>query len=189
MSVNPEFENFINSWLEKAQHIQLSDLSSHFDRFFTLYVVYNRLYAETTFILARKGSLNLEKRTSFPDREAATSYVCKFFGSSNLIQALENDLSVRDALRSIEKLIDCDNFSIKLNMVTGARQREKDEELLARLRSNECNKKAEAILETIYSIRCNMFHGHKGFELVQTEILAPVIIILEKLIILLRAKM
>ena len=74
-------------------------------------------------------------------------------------------------------------------MVTGVRQKEQDEDLLRRLRSKSQNTKAEAILDLIYSIRCNTFHGHKGFEGVQTAILSPVIALLRKLIDLLREEL
>jgi Uma2 family endonuclease len=46
------------------------------------------------------------------------------------------------------------------DLVTGNPQRQKDLELLSRLRSTSRDDRANAILELIYSIRCNMFHGH-----------------------------
>ena len=176
MPVNPEFSRFIQSWQQKAQDIALTDLNAYFDRFFTLYVVYNRLYAEATFILARTGQPNLSRRTSFPDKEAATSYISQFLGSGALLEALDTDLHVKQALNTIEEHIETNDFSIKLNMVTGDRHRAKDQELLTALRSPERNARATAILETIYAVRCNMFHGHKEFHPIQTGILAPIIV-------------
>jgi hypothetical protein len=184
-----EFQKFIRSWLTKASNIELSyELNTYYDRFFTLYVVYNRLYAEATFILARNNQLNLSGVKSFPDKKGAINYVSQFLGSENIIRELESDPTVFKALKSIEEMIDRNDFSIKLHMVTGAKQREKDLELLASLRSTNRRIKAEAILGMIYSIRCNMFHGHKGFNSIQTRLLAPVLDILNKVIILLQQK-
>lgn len=188
MSINSEFSRFVGRWLEKARAIKLTNLNSHFDRFFTLYVVYNRLYAEATFILARGGQPDLSRRTSFPDKEAATRYISQFLGSSTLLEALDTDPHVKQSITTIEGLIERNAFSIKLDIVTGKPQRVKDEELLTALRSTNRNVRATAILETIYAIRCNMFHGHKEFHPVQTEVLAPIMVVLEKVISLLQNK-
>jgi len=182
VALNPEFNKFVKDWLIKAEQIQLSSLATYFDKFFTLYVVYNRLYAEATFTLSRDGQINISRRKSFPDKDAATSYVLKLIGSANLVTAMTNNPTCTTALDQIEALIERNEFSIKLNMVTGERQQDKDEDLLRRLRDTGRNTKAEAILELIYSIRCNTFHGHKGFEGVQVQILGPVIVLLKTLI-------
>jgi hypothetical protein len=67
MSLNQDFKDFVRNWLNKADCIVLADSSTYFDKFFTLYVVYNRLYAEVTFTLARAGQIDISKWTSFPD--------------------------------------------------------------------------------------------------------------------------
>jgi hypothetical protein len=188
MPVNTEFHQFIQSWLQKAHDIALTDLNAHFNRFFTLYVVYNRLYAEATFILARQGQLNLHTRKSFPDKDAATRYVCQYIGSAILTEEFDANPDVAQALLTIEELIERNTFSIKLHVITGASQRAKDVELLDGMRSTSRDKRATAILEMIYAIRCNMFHGHKEFHPVQAEILAPAMIIMEKVISLLQRK-
>ena len=91
MSVNPEFKRFIQSWQEKAEGIKPTDIYGCFDRFFTLYVIYNRLYAEATFIFARGGHPNLGKRTSFPDKVAATCYVKKYLKSTVILDGIQGD--------------------------------------------------------------------------------------------------
>ena len=35
---------------------------------------------------------------------------------------------------------------------------------------------------TLYAIGCNMFHGHKGFEPIQLELLKPAILLLKSTI-------
>ncbi len=177
-----EFQEFYRIWLEKAENYSNSDLRDLFDKFFTLYVLYNRVYAEATFELARNNQINLQNRERFPDSKAATTYIVHFLGAKELVNAFENDPSCCEALNKIGKLIEHEHFYIKLDLVTGKPQPERDIELLNLLRSNESNKKATAITEIIYAIRCNTFHGHKQFTGVQSKILLPVTIILKKLI-------
>lgn len=74
-------------------------------------------------------------------------------------------------------------------MVTGERQPEKDEELLQDLESQNSHKRAKAILDVLYSIRCNMFHAHKGLREVQQKLLGPVICVLRKLVVVLHARL
>ena len=152
MLINSEFKRFIQSWQEKADGIEPTDIDGCFDRFFTLYVIYNRLYAEVTFILARGGQLNLSKRTSFPDKEAATCYVKKYLKSTVILDGIQGDDEAKKALDKIIKLIDEETFFIRLNMVTGAPERELDEKLLGELKSEDRGKKVTAVLEIIYAI-------------------------------------
>jgi hypothetical protein len=62
---------------------------------------------------------------------------------------------------------------------------EEDRKLLNNLRSDNKQWKVSALLDIIYSVRCNMFHGHKGFDRVQIDILIPLTILLDKLTTLL----
>ena len=188
MPVNSEFSNFLQGWMNKAMAIPLTDLNSHFDSFFTLFVIYNRLYAEATFILGRQEQIDLQKRKHFPDGQAATSYLAKFLGAINIINAIEGNDLARNALGQVKQLIHSNRFSIKLNLITGDRQRNADLELLSGLESDNCNKKANAILETLYAVRCNMFHGNKGFNSIQMEILSHILVILATLIDIIRQK-
>jgi len=50
---------------------------------------------------------------------------------------------------------------------------------LAALESRGSNRRAKAVLEALYAIRCNMFHGQKGFQPIQLELLQPAIAVLE----------
>jgi len=102
---------------------------------------------------------------------------------------LEGDLDTKEALNAIISLIGKGTFNIKLDIMTGNRQKPADKELLDTLRSTDKDTKALAILDCIYSIRCNMFHGHKGFHEIQVEILKPTIILLQKIVTLLYQKL
>ena len=193
--LSAEFSDFYRSWNRKAEEYGTQELRQCFDKFFTLFVIYNRLYAEATFLLARRGIIILGRRSSsgrrntFPDSLAAKNYVRQYLGSENLMSQLESDTQSNEAINTIIYLIETEQFYIRLDMVSGSRQRQEDLRLLDSLRSTDKAVKARAILDFIYSIRCNMFHGHKGFDEIQVEILRPAIIILQKIVRLLYEKL
>lgn len=178
MALSPEFRDFYTRWMEKVNARELEDFGGYFDDYFSLFVAFNRLYAETTFILARKRTLNLARRTSFPDADAAKTYVLKYLGSRHYLEKLENNQAAGPALETLKTLIRDQRFYIKLNMVTGDRQPDKDEELLKHLESRGVHQRAEAVLDLLYSVRCNMFHGHKGFHQLQVDLLRPLCAVL-----------
>jgi hypothetical protein len=179
--LSPEFHDFCHSWLNKADEYTTNTLQECFDKFFTLFVVYNRLYGETTFVLHRKNIINISRRTAFPDADAAKNYVLQYLGSYSFIDSLANNQATSNAIISLKQLLAGGHFFIKLHMITGKRQRNKDLELLEQLNSKNKNTKAHAILDVLYSVRCNMFHGHKGFDEFQTALLSPCIILLESI--------
>ena len=52
-------------------------------------MAFNRLYAEATYRLARRGQVKLRER--FPDSQAAQDYVVQFCGAEMLIGAWEDN--------------------------------------------------------------------------------------------------
>ncbi len=184
-----EFQQFYNNWLHKADSYNTDDLTDCFDKFFTLFVLYNRLYAETTFELARVGKINLSNHKYFPDSKAATCYIKQFLGANAILDCINSNPSSHCALSNIISLIEAERFHILLHLITGEGQRKKDIELLESLRSTNPDLKAGAILQLIYSIRCNLFHGHKSFEGVQKEIVVPVLVILHNIVVCLYNKL
>jgi len=188
--LSPEFQSFYTSWIAKVEKYGTKNLRQCFDKFFTLYVVYNRLYAEMTFLLVRKAEIKFKKKQhSFPDSKAAKYYVRDYLGGSNIVNQLEEDLHTRESLHAIIRLMEEGTFNIKLDVMTGNRQKEADKKLLSALCSTDEDTKALAILDYIYSIRCNMFHGHKGFHEIQVKILKPTIILLQEVVTLLYQKL
>ena len=190
MTLNPEFKNLCERWREKAKNYKKEELPELFDKFFSLYVVYNALYGETAAYLSRKAKANgtndhkLEGDT-FPDDKAATQYVISFLTSRGLLQSLEANESTKEAINQIKMLIGKDNnfrFRICVHPVSGEHLPNEDNELSQSLNSDDNGKKAKAILKLIYRTRCNMFHGRKGFEPVQRELLVSLSIILEKIV-------
>ena len=143
MTLNPEFKSLCQRWREKAQQYDTEDTHQLFDKFFSLYVAYNALYAETAAYLHRKAinqlKILISKQSSF-------------------------------------------HFWICLDPVFGEPQEDEDEKLIKRLNSSSTDERARAILQLIYQVRCNMFHGRKSVSPVQKQLLIPLIIILEKII-------
>ena len=177
MPLSHQLRTFADSWRGKAQAYPVDDLGGAFDRFFTLYVVFNRLYAEATYRLAHRGRLNL--REPFPDSRAAQDYVIQFCGAETLTRTWEEKENTAAAIREIAEHLQNERFALKLNPMTGDRQPEKDHALVAALQSRSRNQRAKGVLEALYAIRCNMFHGQKGFEIAQLALLRPAITLME----------
>jgi hypothetical protein len=91
MPLTAEAGAFISRWTHKASTIVLDDLATYFDKFITLFVAYNRLYAEATFVLWRNGTVTIPNANShFPDGNAAKEYVATFLGEQDLTAGLES---------------------------------------------------------------------------------------------------
>src|ERR1700676_2942901 len=178
MPLTEGLRSFCDGWRAKAGAYSVEEVRGAFDCFFTSYVVFNRLYAEATYRLARRGQVKLRER--FPDSQAAQAYVLQYCGAESLIRAWEADGGSRTAPHRIAEHLREGRFALKLDPATGARRPEEDANLLAALESRGCNRRAKAVLEALYAIRCNMFHGQKGFQLIQLGLLQPAIAVLEK---------
>lgn len=166
----PHFQRFCDEWLAKAEQYDDGDIDGCYDKFFTLFVVFNRLYAEATFELARRGEITLQPNRSLPDRKGATEHTLTFVGQAAFDQLLDNQLA--EPVATLARLIEGEVFYIKLSSPNGDRQRERDLTLLHGLRSRG-KTRALAVLDLAYSVRCNLFHGHKAFQPVQGELLRP----------------
>ena len=190
MTLNPEFKSLCKRWQEKAQNYDIEDIHQLFDKFFSLYVAYNALYTETTAYLHRKAISEGKEEyklddDNFPDKNAATKYVLDLLKSRVLMQSLENTIATKEAIDQLKVLISNRNslyFSICLDPVFGEPQEDKDEELISMLNSSSADERARAILQIIYQVRCNMFHGRKSVNPVQKQLLIPLTVLLEKII-------
>ncbi|MFV8271264.1 hypothetical protein ACNQGP_15195 [Flavobacterium sp. GT2N3] len=172
-----QFRNFYGNWLGKADAYNGNTLSNHFDKFTSLYVVYNSLYMEVTTELMKNGS---NVTHNFKDKTAATEYVMRYLKPTFYHENLLNDEQSINDLAEICTIIDQELFHIILDW--GIPQRIRDLQLLDSLRSDNTNKQVRAVLSLFYYIRCNLFHGHKGFEDRQSLLLIPVNHLLRKTI-------
>ncbi len=187
--MNQEIVNFCQNWIEKSEAYNDNNLQDVFDKFFTLFVVYNRLYVEATYRMSNQGKINIRNRNSFPDSQAAKNYAIQYLTSRTINEAFNNDRNCLVAIERLKEIIRNQEFNIKLDIVTGIPERSKDLELLTKLEAASIDRKIKAIADFIYSIRCNVFHAQKGYRPNQIHVLNPVNILLRKMIDLLFDKL
>lgn len=173
---------FYNNWNSKIENINDENLSGIYDKFITYFIIYNNLYNQVPEKLVKNGK-NLPDRLY--DNKCATDYVVDFLGASILLDELEN--KNKSDINTLKNIIENEYFFIKLK--NGQNQRDKDLEILKNLNSNNKRKKVIAILQIVYYVRCNIFHGHKGFKEYQRLIIDPLNKILETINPLLFSKL
>ncbi|MCB9420379.1 MAG: hypothetical protein H6667_11260 [Ardenticatenaceae bacterium] len=198
--LDDDFRNFCDRWLEKAQNYgeYPRNIGDVFDKFFTLFVVYNALYVKLSSIIEyrREQVRNTTNRIDNParlirrplvDSRAATEYVAQYLRSRFILDSLQNDASKRDALYQLIEI--APEFYIQIDRLTGRPDTERDSRLFQDLTSHNSSRQVSAILRVVYNIRNNLFHGRKEFDLAQERLLLPVTIILEKIVELLYEKL
>jgi hypothetical protein len=175
MALSPEFIDFHDSWSAKANAYDGDQLQGAFDKFFTQYVIFNRLYAEATFRYLLSNHIQLP--SYFPDSKGAVEYTLGYIGAQRLNAQLDADPTSRAAIARVIALLSGPvgghQFCIVLDRLRGNPQPAEDAALLNKISSANPSRKCWAVLRFLYAIRCNTFHGHKGFEPVQLEVMKP----------------
>jgi hypothetical protein len=163
------FENFYEKWLLKANNYSEDSLANHFDKFVTLFIVYNFLYVEVLkqLVISRKRT-----GTRSSENNMATSCVVEFLGARYFIQSLYTE-EMQSYWNELCSILEEKSFNIVYGL-SGEASPDQDDELLNNLRSNNSHGKALSILSVFYHVRCNLFHGRKGFDDIQTRLLIPV---------------
>ena len=180
--VNPETKEFLETWERKLAQANPGQLDGLFNKFNTLYTIYNRYYNEAFATL--KAAKKIEKpRVS--DFERATGIPLKFLGAKEIIDSVANN-GDQENVDAVCQWIRLGIFNI--NLAEGQPVGGMDAQLLANLESVDVEAKAQAILSLIYNIRNNMTHGYKQFEEDQRLLVEPVISLLENIIQLFREK-
>lgn len=191
---------FCNSWLRKAKsyegplprHLlnparrhadadcteEEAALSRCFDRFTSLFVVFNRIYTEACKLLIRRGRVPPSPRGAYaplPDRKSATSHILSFYGEARLRNEITDDVKCRAAVDNFVRLIREGRFYLHEDYVTGVPDVEADR----RLADEASAYRPRAILSLIYTARCNLVHGEKDFDEGQRELLGNMSVALE----------
>ncbi|HEX7028886.1 MAG TPA: hypothetical protein VF268_16720 [Gammaproteobacteria bacterium] len=135
MALHPHVEEFYREWLRKSDQYSNEELSGCFNKAFSLFTLYNKLYAEATFILARRNEIKIDESRGFPDRKGAIEFAPRYIGYENLHLELFNSDDCSAALDNIIRPLKQHQFYIKLSMPYGERQPQKDEALLKKLES------------------------------------------------------
>lgn len=201
MNINVrQLDMFCKSWLRKAKAYErprLSFASRHpgritglncavdddglsrcFDRFTSLFVVFNRLYTEAGKLLIRRGVVRPHPRKRYaplPDRESATSHVVTFYGEGELRDEISADRRCRKAVDALVRLIRDRRFYLHEDYTTGLPDTQRD----LRLADEAATYDPKAVLSLIYQARCNLFHGEKGLEERQRVLLNNMSVALE----------
>jgi len=173
--MNQYFLDFYDNWTSKATGIVNDDLSSVYDKYMTLFVIFNNLYNQ---IPEKLISLGIVVPNKIYDNKAATDLVIQFLGASDFINELTSN-NLQDDINSIIRLMKQEVFHIKLNH--GQYDRNEDLKIIAELESYNNIKKATAILKVAYYVRCNIFHGSKDFNEYQRILVTPLSHILQTL--------
>ena len=190
MKLHYEFKEFWEGWMKKVSAIELKGLADYYDKFITLFVIYNRLYANATFWLWDSQRAPFPgKSNSFPDTKAACVYVGQFLGEAEMMETLRQNPETHNAINSLLNVLRRGDRYFKLKMPRAEPDPKEDEKLLKKLESDNPVEQAQGVLEIIHCVRCNTFHGSKNFSYVQIEILGPIITLLEALNSLLRRKL
>lgn len=173
--MNEYFRDFYYNWTAKAEGITNNDLSSIYDKYMTLFVIFNNLYNQ---IPDKLITLGINVPNKIYDNKVATKMVIKFLSADDFLNEISNN-NLTENVNSIIQLIQNETFHIKLNH--GQYDRNEDLKILSELQSSNNVKKAIAILKVLYYVRCNIFHGSKDFQEYQRILVEPLIEILEKL--------
>ncbi len=157
--MNEDFLIFYKRWLEKAGEYTDS-LTDCFDKFVTLFILFNSQY---NYLAEEDGEMDKG------DKYKATEYIKQYLGSEGFC---ENTIIKKESSKIIE-LIQDGEFYLKDERI--------DAELVKKVSSSNHEEKTKGILEIIYFVRCNLFHGQKSFTEDQKRLLLPCIVILEEI--------
>jgi len=150
-------------WFEKAQrNSNQDDIEEVMDKFFSLYVSYNAIYSQL-------GS---------GDRNCATTKMGEYLERED-IRILDN---CKNDIKELIKPIEEGSFYIYGNEST--LDYKNDEQILEKINEfiNDDIRNYKSVLNFIYGLRCNMFHGSKDIIAEQKSLLNPANKVLEKLV-------
>lgn len=174
-------KELIDNWEIKSAQIKTDNLDGLYNKFTTLFTIYNRLYNESFSILKNENQLN---KKNYSDYEKATVLVVEFLTAQ--ILADKFIASNQADLDGINNLLANKVFNINLDY--GNPRPDKDNQLMINLKSVDVNTKTQAVLSLVYNVRNNLIHGYKDFQEYQRLIVEPTISILESLINLYKQK-
>jgi len=171
MWTTPEYTaDFCKRWLCKAHRCDLSDLGGAFDRFVSLFIAFNGLFSHFGLRSRCRG-----------DRRQATSCFRTAVGEAALLAALRED-GGKD-MQALAALIGVGGDFFVCTDGHHQPDDEADERLKAHLTEGSPTQQVDAMLNYIYSVRCNMFHGHKAFVDSQLRMLRPLCRCLERVVL------
>ena len=173
-------EHFCQRWINKASTYQEDELEDLFDKFFTLFVAYNRIYSVAAKILRSRMPPDRHGFRLIGDRNEATYVMAIFITQLRFSECVSQFPTVAGACHTISDLLQHRMFFLHSNRQTNEPDWSRDQILsegLSKLR-------LKSILDCLYQIRCNIFHGEKEFADRQRQLLVPAITLLESVLTL-----
>jgi hypothetical protein len=170
-------ERFCDRWIDKADAYRSNDLEDLFDRFFTLFVAYNRFYSAAAEL--HRATLDARQAAFLQgDRKEATTIMARLIGHRRFLNAKQERPAIGAACETISSLLHGRHFFLH----SIRRTKEPDLARDAKLAEGLNKHSLLAVLECLYQIRCNIFHGEKEFAPRQAELLIPAITLLEAIV-------
>lgn len=170
-------ERFCDRWIGKAEAYRSNDLEDLFDRFFTLFVAYNRFYSAAAEMYRK--TLDARQATMRQgDRQEATTIMARLIGQPRLSDAIQETPAVGYSCEIIAGLLENRQFFLHSDRGTKEPDLARDAKLADGLRKRT----VLAVLQCLYQIRCNIFHGEKEFAPRQAQLLIPAITLLEAIV-------
>lgn len=177
-----KLDEFCEAWIAKADEADTGHIAGVFDRFFALWIVYNRLFEEAARTLAHEGHPWTRRFGRWanrpfapaPDRASATQGIVFFCGRRELASAIAEHHGCQRALEAALRAIESGLLFLHENYETGEPDNERDRHLVERVRNGDL----EALLALVYQARCNLFHGQKAYSEAQRPLLEGMIEVL-----------
>ncbi|WP_300569883.1 hypothetical protein [Flavobacterium sp.] len=180
--MHPDTKELIENWEAKSAQINIENLDGLYNKFITVYTIYNRLYNESFSILKNENRLT---KSRYGDTGRATILVVEFLGAQNIVDKfIERNQADLDGINNLLA-----NNVFNINLEEGNPKTEMDNQLMINLKSVDVSIKSQAVLFLIYNVRNNIIHGYKDFQEYQRLIVEPLINLLESLIQLFKEKL
>jgi len=148
-------------WLKKSKKYTSGNVEDVMDKFFSLYVAYNAMYSKFS-----QGNND--------DRACATTRMADYLKSENITILNDCESTIKEMIKPVEDGI----FYIYGNHSSD--DYKKDSVIIQKIKEDINNYRS--ILNFIYGIRNNMFHGDKQIIAEQVQLLNPANEVLEKLL-------
>ena len=183
MSKKQTLREFYSRWSEKVVECDTNYLSGNFDKFFSQFIIFNRLYVEAAKILVKENpeidqKFGISKRFSKASKEQRIitrqnlpyDKWCATVGIQIYCQQTQFKELVFDVchseLETIKSIARNRDLYFHEDYLTNIPLWDKDLEICERI----ANKDIKAVLEFIYLVRCNLFHGEKEISQAQIQL-------------------
>ncbi|WP_186167739.1 hypothetical protein [Burkholderia gladioli] len=170
-------DSFCERWICKASNYDTDGLEDLFDRFYTLFVPFNRLYSACAEFVEAPAHPWMKIRVA-GDRFQATEMMARCISQKSFNAMAGRDVRVAEACQRIAGLLEQREFY--LHSIRGTREPDhaRDIKLAEGLRRSAL----VSVLNCLYQIRCNTFHGEKEFAPRQAALLAPANVLLAAIV-------